>query len=129
LASPGVLVLAVDPDDRLALLMQHSVSTTHWVLVAGYNRVGETAEETVRREVAEETGLRVTSCRYVASYFHAGKQALLLGFVARVVGELSRDSAEIDDLRWIDFADAGPFLRPGSIGMRLYRETRALRSR
>jgi len=122
LASPGVLVLAVNRDNRLALLKQHYISTTHWVLVAGYNQIGETAEETVRREVAEETGLRVESCQYVASYYHEGKRALLLGFLARVDGELSIGSAEVDDLRWVDFDGAEPLLRPGSIGLRLCRE-------
>ena len=126
LASPCVLVLAVNRRDEAALLKQHYISKEHWVLVAGYNKIGETAEETVRREVAEETGLRVTSCRYIASYYLESKQALLLGFLARVDGELSADSVEVDDAKWVPLDDIEPLLRPGSIGRRLFRKARAL---
>ena len=108
----------------MVLLKQHYISTDHWVLVAGYNKNGETAEETVCREVEEETGLRVTSCRYLTSYYHDGKQALLLGFLARVVGELSDCSLEVDDIRWAALEDVGDLLRPGSMAERLLDEAR-----
>ncbi len=35
-----------------------------YALVAGYTEVGETLEETVRREVMEEVGLKVKNIRY-----------------------------------------------------------------
>ena len=37
---------------------------TWFVLVAGFAEIGEAAEETVRREVLEETGLRVKNVHF-----------------------------------------------------------------
>lgn len=53
-------------------------------LVAGYCEVGETAEDTCRREAREETGLTVTRLRYFASQPWGLSGSLLLGFFAEV---------------------------------------------
>lgn len=120
-ARPGVIVLVHDGGGRVVLLRQDRVSTTHSVLVAGWNRPGETAEETARREVAEETGLTVTTLDYAGSRYHERSDGLLLGFVARAEGELSRESPEVDDLEWAPWTEAGARLRPGSIAAELFR--------
>lgn len=124
LPSPGVLVVALNCDEQVVLLKQHYITKKHWVLVAGYAKAGETIEQTVIREVKEETGLSVTTCRYVASYYHEQKDALLLGFLAYVEGELSADSSEVDDLKWVEFDQAESLLRPGSIGLDHYRRVK-----
>lgn len=123
-ARPGVIVLVHDGEGRVVLLRQDRVSTTHSVLVAGWIRSGETAEETARREVAEETGLAVESLAYAGSWYHESSDGLLLGFVARARGELSRDSAEVDDLEWVSASEAGARLRPGSIAAGLFDRAR-----
>ena len=53
-------------------------------LVAGYCEVGETAEETCRREALEETNLKVTDVRYFASQPWGLSGSLLLGFFGEV---------------------------------------------
>ena len=55
-------------------------------LVAGYTEIGETLEETVRREVREETGLDVCDITYYKSQPWAFTGSLLSGFFARVQG-------------------------------------------
>ena len=117
LPSPGVLVVALNCDEQVPLLKQHYITEEHSVLVAGYAKAGETIEQTVIREVKEETGLSVTGSRYVASYYHERTDALLLGFMAHVDGELSAGSSEVDDLKWVELARADALLRPGSIGI------------
>ena len=120
LARPCVLVLAVNGRNEVALLRQAEVSETHWVLVAGFNKAGETAEETVVREVREETGLTVRECRYIASYCRPDKNLLLMGFLTRVDGALSNASPEVDDVRWVPFEEVPGFLRDGSTGLLHY---------
>ena len=57
---PAVIV-AVCHGDRLLLTKYAGRSFRRYALVAGFNEIGESIEETVRREVLEETGLRWTT--------------------------------------------------------------------
>lgn len=89
------------------------------VLVAGYIKPGESAEDAARREIAEETGLTVTAMRYVGSWPHMNGEMLMLGFAAQVTGELRSDSSEILSARWCTPEDAVQSLRAGSIAQQV----------
>lgn len=86
---PAVIVGVID-GDRLLLtkyaLGEGRPARPHWALVAGYTEIGETLEETVRREVMEETGLEVGDITYYKSQPWPFTGSLLAGFYARVVG-------------------------------------------
>ena len=53
----GAMVMIFDPQGRL--LLQHRSDDHTWDLPGGYMELGETTEETARREVREETGLEI----------------------------------------------------------------------
>ena len=55
-------------------------------LVAGFVETGETLEETVRREVREETGLEIKNIRYFASQPWPFPSGLMIGFTADYAG-------------------------------------------
>ncbi len=115
----SVLVAVTNDGGQVVLLRQNYVSKINWVLIAGYVKVGETLEQTVEREVREETGLEISECKYVGSYFHDGRGILMLGFVAFAIGHnLKRESREVDDLKWEDIDTAVSLLREGSIGQK-----------
>jgi NAD+ diphosphatase len=70
-------------------------------VVAGFVEPGETLEETVSREVFEETGLEVKNVHYFASQPWPFPNSLMLGFTAEYAGgELRLDETEIEDARW-----------------------------
>ncbi|WP_088104915.1 NUDIX hydrolase [Halalkalibacter urbisdiaboli] len=48
-------------DDVGRILLQHRTDTNNWGLPGGFMEIGETIEETAKREVFEETGLTVKS--------------------------------------------------------------------
>ena len=47
-------------DEQHRLLLQHRTDDSTWDLPGGYMELGETTEETARREVQEETGLEIS---------------------------------------------------------------------
>ena len=60
----------------------------------------ETIEDAVIREVKEETGQNVISCKYISSYYFAPKQLIMIGFIAYVKKSQFSNSVEVDDIKW-----------------------------
>ncbi len=111
--SPAVIVLV--HDGRRALLT-HKAPAPFFALVAGFVEAGEALEETVVREVREETGVEVDEITYFGSQPWPFPHQVMIGFFARFVrGEIVLDGKELDDAKWFD-VDALPTVPPnGSI--------------
>ena len=64
-----------------------------YALIAGFAEIGETIEETVQREVMEETGVKVKNIRYYKSQPWPFSDSLLFGFFCELDGsdEISMD--------------------------------------
>ncbi|MBR5752879.1 MAG: NUDIX domain-containing protein, partial [Clostridia bacterium] len=85
---PAVIVAVTwqneSQDCSKILLTKYSPKTGHafpyYALVAGFTEIGETLEGTVRREVFEETSLRVKNIRYYKSQPWSVVDDLLMGF-------------------------------------------------
>ena len=61
--------------------------TKQYALVAGFAEIGETIEETVRREVFEEVGLKLGQLRFYKSQPWVFTDTLLMGFYAQLHGD------------------------------------------
>ncbi len=74
--------------------------------LAGFVEPGETAEAAVRREVLEETAVRVGDVRYVTSQPWPFPASLMMGFVAEAESEaITLDPVELEDARWVPKAE------------------------
>jgi NAD+ diphosphatase len=74
--------------------------------LAGFVEPGETIEAAVRREVAEETGIKVGAVRYVASQPWPFPASLMMGFAAEAeTTEITLDPAELEDALWVSRED------------------------
>lgn len=104
-AVPCVLAAIVSERGEVLLLRQKHIADRP-TLCSGYVKKGDTLEETVRREVLEETGQRVESCRYVGSWYFAPKGLIMAGFLARVHAAPFGDSREVDGLFWAEISEA-----------------------
>ena len=58
-----------------------------FALIAGFNEIGESIEDTVRREVLEEVGLRVKNLKFYKSQPWTFTDTLLMGFYAQLDGD------------------------------------------
>lgn len=114
-----IICAVVNEYEEVALLRQNYVSSSHYVCVAGVMKLGESAEETVRREVAEEIGLTVTELEFIRSYPYGKKEMLMLGFRASVKKAEFHTSGEVDAVAWFPLEISLQKLRPGSIAWEL----------
>ena len=98
--NPAVIV-AVTDGDRI-ILTRYRSGFAHNALVAGFCEFGETFEDTVRREVMEEVGLKVRNIRYYKSQPWASALDLLAGFVCEVDGDnaIRMDENELRYAQW-----------------------------
>lgn len=99
---PAVIV-AVSDGERLLLGRQSSWPARRYSVIAGFVEPGETLEQTVAREVLEETGVRVRSCRYLGAQPWPFPGALMLGFAADADPDMPRVDDELEDARWFTF--------------------------
>ena len=72
-------------------------------MIAGFSEVGETLEETARREVMEEVGLKIRNLHYYASQPWSFSDTLLAGFYAELDGsdEIQLEREELSEGVWL----------------------------
>jgi NAD+ diphosphatase len=104
--NPAVIV-AVTNGSRLLLTKYNGRAYKKYALVAGFCEVGETLEDTVRREVKEETGLAVKNIRYYASQPWGFADNLLAGYFCEVDGDdtIELDREELSEACWLERED------------------------
>jgi len=100
---PVVIMLVVDGDQCLLGQSQGRLARSGmYSALAGFVDQGESIEEAVRREVREEAGIEVDLVRYHSSQPWPFPSSLMIGCHARAVtSEISMDTTEMADVRWI----------------------------
>ena len=99
------IIAAVHDGERLVLTRYRDRPFKNLALIAGFNEIGESIEQTVRREVLEETGLHVKNLRFYKSQPWVFTDSLLFGFFAELDGS-DKITVQEDEL-----AEAGWYLR------------------
>ena len=98
---PAVIMLVTRGDNVLLGNANRFPNTTMYSTLAGFLEPGESLEETVVREVYEETGIVVGAVRYHSSQPWPFPASLMVGFVAEALTEeISLDPKEMRDARW-----------------------------
>ena len=103
---PAVIIGGTD-GDRILMTKYAGRRIPFYALVAGFNEVGETLEETVAREVMEEVGLKVKNIRYYKSQPWGIVDDLLAGFYCDVDGStrITLDRNELKEAVWVKRED------------------------
>jgi NAD+ diphosphatase len=98
---PAIIVLTHSVD-RCLLGRQPSWPESRFSTIAGFVEPGESLEDAVRREVLEETNVRVGDCRYIASQPWPFPASLMIGFHATAISEDIRlNDSELAEARWV----------------------------
>ena len=113
--NPAVIV-AVTKGDSL-LVTRYRNGYNHNALVAGFTEIGETLEQTVAREVMEETGIKVKNISYYKSQPWGIAQDILVGFFCEAEGdnEIRLDKNELKSAQWLKRDEIE--LQPDSISL------------
>ncbi len=102
--SPATITAVLKGDEILLTHYAVSRSNMH-TIIAGFVEPGETLEECVRREVAEEAGVQVKNIRYFSSQPWPFPNSLMIGFIADYAGgEPKADGVEIASVGWFSAA-------------------------
>ncbi len=97
---PAIIVLVTD-HERALLGRQASWPPRRYSTIAGFVEPGESLEDAVAREVAEETGVRIVAASYHSSQPWPFPSSLMLGFMAEAEpGAVACANAELEDARW-----------------------------
>jgi NAD+ diphosphatase len=98
--SPVVMVRILH-EGRILLARAPRFAPGVYSVLAGFVEAGETLEQAIHREVAEEVGIQVRNLRYFASQSWPFPHSLMIAFTADYAGgELQADGREILDARW-----------------------------
>lgn len=110
------VIVAITKDDHILLARAQHYTIPMYSLLAGFVEVGETLEEAVAREVAEESGVHVKGLRYFGSQSWPFPGNLMLAFRAEWAGgEIVIQEEELQDAQFFHYRNL-PMIPPaGSI--------------
>ena len=114
---PAVIVAVVDADDRLLLGGQ-----AHWgnrvSVLAGFVEAGESAEQAIHREVAEEVDVTLDALHYFGSQPWPFPRSLMLGYFARATSTtINVDTDELSHAAWYTRHELTARLDAGDLGL------------
>lgn len=96
-----VVIMLVTDGERCILAHEHRYAPGMYSTLAGFIEHGEDIEHAVRREVGEETGIRIGRVEYHASQPWPFPHSLMIGCIAHAdTTELAVDTNELADARW-----------------------------
>lgn len=108
--SPAVIVMVMN-SNRVLLARGVGWKHPYWALISGHIKVGDTAEQTVIREVREEVGLEAVNLEFLRTYATKYRDLLMIAFKAETKDASIKKSQELEDARWFNLSDPLPMRR------------------
>lgn len=97
------VIVGVQNGDRLLLTKYAAGAYRKYALVAGYVEIGESLRDAAKREVLEETGVRIKNLRYFDDQPWGFSRSLLVGFFAELDGaeDITLQESELSEAVWM----------------------------
>jgi NAD+ diphosphatase len=113
---PAIIVI-VEHEDKCLLGRQPSWPERRYSTLAGFVEPGETLEDAVRREVFEESGVRVGECDYHSSQPWPFPASIMLGFTAEAIDPTITLGSELAEAHWFSAGELVDGVKSGAIGL------------
>lgn len=114
----AAIIVIVEHQGRCLLGRQAGWPPGRYSTLAGFVEPGESLEDAVRREVAEESGVIVDTVQYHSSQPWPMPASLMLGFTATArTTRIERRDRELEDARWFSPQEIVSGLGEGSFGV------------
>ncbi|MFR6344394.1 MAG: NAD(+) diphosphatase [Christensenellales bacterium] len=119
--SPAIIV-AIRHGEKLLMARNVSSPPGKFALIAGFVEIGESFEQTVRREAMEEVGIKVKNIQYYKSQPWSFSDTVMIGFTAELDGEdetLFLQESELAEAHWFTREEVPEPTSYASIGSEL----------
>ena len=113
----AAMIVIVSYGDACLLGRQATWPEKRFSTLAGFVEPGESLEDTVRREVFEEAGVRVGDCAYHSSQPWPFPASLMVGFTAEAIDPAIRLGGELAEARWFTADEIIRGLRERTLGL------------
>ena len=111
-----VVIVCIRRDDTILLARSPRFLPKVYGVIAGFVEAGESLEQAVAREVAEEVGIGIDTIRYRCSQPWPFPHSLMVGFTASYAGGTIRiNPAEIEEAGWYSYDSLPTLPAAGSI--------------
>jgi NAD+ diphosphatase len=111
----AAIIVLVENAGRALLGRQAGWPPGRYSTLAGFVEPGESLEDALIREVREESGVRVASCRYHSSQPWPFPASLMLGFFAEASDPTIELGDELEDARWFSRAELRAAIAAGEV--------------
>lgn len=116
---PAVIMIVVDTsaaEERCLLGRNVAWPADRYSTLAGFVEPGESMEQAVRREVAEEVGIQVGAVQYLGNQPWPFPRSLMVGFMAHAeTTTINVDGAELSHARWFTRKELYETVSTGSV--------------
>ena len=104
------VIAGIRNGNKILLTRYQGPASKRIALVAGYNEIGESIEDTLRREVMEEVGLKVKNLQFYKTQPWVITDSLMIGFFCDLDGDdtITLEKKELCMGAWVDRADIPP---------------------
>lgn len=115
---PAIIVAVIDSQDRILLGSQSTWPARRVSVLAGFVEAGESLEQAIHREIAEEVDLSLSEVRYFGSQPWPFPRSLMLGFAARASSvDICVDGQEIEFAAWFTRDQVRAQVVSGELGL------------
>lgn len=117
------IAVAIMHGDEILLTKYANKPSSNYALVAGYQEIGETLEECVRREVMEEVGINIKNIKYYSSQPWGFSNTIMIGFTAEAINtNITLQEDELKEAIWVKREDIEYMESPTSMSHQMIQD-------